>query len=179
MRHPEHRTEVVVSHVPEILVPVQTISPSDASTICLQIVDHEITTANTAHRLRRRDKSSGLLLGLKSPALARQKSGCRVSTKQGRHSRQAPHTILCHGAQSLRDTFHFEKKVGLDRRPIFPNLNTELFQVPGSVQFSKKRLGKALYEKLPTLCRLILPQFVFLFLQKLRQAPDPYFGASL
>jgi hypothetical protein len=43
---------------------------------------------------------------------------------------------------TLRDTFHFEKKVGLDRRPIFPNLNTELFQVPGSVQFSKKRLGK-------------------------------------
>ena len=41
MRHPEHRTEVIMSHFPQILVPVQAISPSYVSTICLDIVDHD------------------------------------------------------------------------------------------------------------------------------------------
>jgi hypothetical protein len=100
-----------------MFVPVQTISPPDASTIYLQIVDHDIkhhTQVVVTGQI-----SCGLLFGLKSPPFGRQKSGSRVSPNQGRHSRHGPHTILCHGGQDLRDTFKFYNKIGLDRDQFF------------------------------------------------------------
>ncbi len=94
------------------------------------------------------------------PSLARQKSGYRVSAKEGRHSRHVPLTILCHPGQSLKDTFNFYnnfffkiKKIynknfifttkillqnWLGQETNFLNLNTELFQVQGSSSVFEK-----------------------------------------